>query len=211
MFGRLINSTRSKEGCLNVASSFRRPRRTTARLSVAVFGGAGPATPAAMEFACELGALLGDYGHRLVYGGSGSGLMGTLAWSAHQHGAQIVGVIPHSLHERELHIAAPPQTVRLTHTLGQRKDLMLDMADALIALPGGLEAADEILHVITLAQLKMHGKPLTLVETAGEWQPLLQFLKHMSTCGYADPLVVSRLHVATDIAEALQFISRRIS
>lgn len=184
------------------------PSPVTPGLSITVFCGAAAGTSDAVAIAHELGKLLAKRGHRLVYGGGGSGLMGALAWSAHESGAQIVGVIPHFLREREMCVAVPPQTVRITQTMGQRKDLMLDMADAFIALPGGIGTTDEILDVITLAQLHMHCKPLVLIETAAEWQPVLQMLSRVVSLGYAEPLVQSLLHVTTSAAEALEIIGR---
>jgi uncharacterized protein (TIGR00730 family) len=135
-----------------------------------------------------VGELLGRGGHRLVYGGGGSGLMGQVAWSAYEHGAAILGVIPRFLQEQERALEAPPQTVRTTETMCERKDLMIAAADAFLALPGGFGTVDEILDVISLSYLKVHDKPLVLLQTNREWEHFEALLKGIVGHGYADPL-----------------------
>ena len=178
--------------------------------SVAVFCGARPGTPAAARAAREIGELLGRGGHRLVYGGGGSGLMGELAWAACEHGADILGVIPEFLHERERSIAAPPQTVKITETMSERKAVMLDEADAFIALPGGYGTVDEILDVIALTYLYAHRKPLVLLQLDGEWDAFAGTLDGLVRDGYADPLPAGLFHITGDAAEALSIVERAV-
>src|SRR5690606_31291909 len=95
-------------------------------LSVCVFAGARHGRDEAVVTAAgELGALLGRRGHRLVYGGGGSGLMGVVSWAAHRAGAPVTGVMPKFLYEIERAVAAPPQTLVLTTTMAERKTEML--------------------------------------------------------------------------------------
>jgi cytokinin riboside 5'-monophosphate phosphoribohydrolase len=155
----------------------------------------------------ELGELLGQNAHRLVYGGSGTGLMGKLAEAAHIHGSQIFGAIPQFLFTRERDIAAPSQVLRITHTICQRKDAMLAMADVFIAVPGGLDTLDEVLDVISLSCLGLNTKPLLLLETCGEWQPLLDLLDRLSEDGQADPMDDELFRVVGSAAEALEIVN----
>lgn len=168
--------------------------------SVAVFCGARPGTPEAVAAAREIGELIGAGGHRLVYGGGGCGLMGELAWSASDNGAEILGVTPRFLFERERHVAAPPQTVHVTDSMAERKRVMLDEADAFIALAGGYGTLDEVLDVIGLTYLAVHRKPLVLLQADGEWDGLVDVLAALVGSGYADPLP-SGLFAVTDTAE----------
>lgn len=183
------------------------PARLPAARSVAVFCGARPGTPAAVRTAREVGELIGRDGHRLVYGGGGSGLMGELAWSAYRHGAPVLGVVPQFLFERERGIAAPPQAVEITGTMCERKDVMLASADAFIALPGGFGTVDEILDVIALTYLDAHRKPLVLVQPEGEWEEFLSLLAGIVRQGYADPLSTAALHVVDNAAAALAILA----
>ncbi|MEV0644093.1 TIGR00730 family Rossman fold protein [Phytomonospora sp. NPDC050363] len=192
------------------ASTHASPRRPTGT-SVAVFCGARPGTPAAAAVARRVGELLGRGGHRLIYGGGGSGLMGELAWSAYEHGAGILGVLPGFLHEKERNIAAPPQTVRLTESMDERKAVMLAEADAFLALPGGYGTVDEILDVISLTYLEQHRKPMALVQVEGEWVGLAEVLDGLVRGGYADPLPGDLFQVMDDPVKAVELVTAPVA
>jgi uncharacterized protein (TIGR00730 family) len=176
-------------------------------LSVAVFCTAGPGTPTTVKIAQELGEMIGQNAHRLVYGGSSVGLMGKLAEAAHTHGSQIFGAIPLFLFERDHGTVAPSQVLRITRTICQRKDAMLAMADVFIALPGGLDTIDEVLDVVALSCLGLNTKPLLLLETRGEWQPLLDLLGRLTEDDRAKPLDDRLLRVVASAAEALTIVN----
>lgn len=173
--------------------------------SIAVFCGARSGSPEAVAAAREIGELIGAGGHRLVYGGGGCGLMGELAWSAWDGGAEILGVTPRFLHERERHVAAPPQTVRITDTMAERKRVMLDESDAFIALAGGYGTLDEVLDVIGLTYLAVHRKPLVLLQADGEWDGLVEVLESLVGSGYADPLPTGLFTVADTAEHAMKY------
>lgn len=179
-------------------------------LSIAVFCGARTSGETVVLLAERIGRLLGERGHRLVYGGGGAGLMGTVAWSAFKAGADILGVTPVEIREREAAIAAPPQDTRITATMSERKSIMMDAADAFIALPGGYGTVDEILDVISLSYLGMHRKPLCLLHTDGEWDALHETLRTLVGSGYADPLPADLFHVTEDPAAAVDFCERQV-
>lgn len=187
------------------------PARRHRPLSVTVFCTADLGTPATVKIAQELGKLIGENGHRLVYGGSGTGVMGELAQAAHRHHSPIIGVIPQFIFEREHNrdddAGAPPQILRLTQTVCQRKDIMLAMADIFIAMPGGLETVDEALDVISLSCLHLNTRPLLLLQTCGEWEPLLNLLARLVEDGQADPMDDELLHVVGSASEALDIVN----
>lgn len=175
-------------------------------LSIAVFCSSAPGTPVAESLARDVGRQLGEGAHALVYGGDGSGLMGEVVRTAHAHGSQIFGVIPMPLYERGLGIAGPSKVVRITKTFSQRKDVMCAMADAFIALPGGLDTCADVLDVISLSYLGLNQKPIALIETCGEWQPMLDLLGRIAQDCLEGPPVDRLLRVAPSAAEALKFV-----
>ena len=183
------------------------PARRCRPLSVAVFCSGGPGTPATVKIAQELGELIGKNRHHLVYGGGGAGVMGELAQAAHRHHSQIVGTTPHFIFERADSNGAPPQVVRLTQTICQRKDIMLAMADIFIAMPGGLETVDVALDVISLSCLDLNTRPLLLLQTCGEWEPLLNLLTQLVEDGQADPMDDELLRVVGSASEALDIVN----
>ena len=137
------------------------------RRSVCVFCSSAGGLPEVYRSAArDLGAELAARGHRLVYGGGNVGLMGEVAHSVHEHGGTVVGVIPKGLVDRELayHLA---DELLVTGTMRERKAEMDARADAFVALPGGFGTLEELLEVLTLRQLRLHDRPIVLVNVAG--------------------------------------------
>ncbi|MEV4397434.1 TIGR00730 family Rossman fold protein [Nonomuraea sp. NPDC049607] len=174
-------------------------------LTICVFCGARPGLHAGdAETARRLGRLIGSRGHRLLYGGGGSGLMGELAWSAQRHGAPITGVIPTFLYERERGIAAPPQDTVLTTTMGERKSAFLTRADAFVALPGGFGTLDEVLEVISLNQLEVLAKPIVLVDSEGFWGRFVALVRDLAHRGFTEPGFGPHCSVTDSAEDALR-------
>ena len=185
------------------ADSDRRARR-----SVCVFCSSAGGLPEEYRSAArELGRELAGRGHRLVYGGGNVGLMGEVARSVHAHGGTVVGVIPQGLVDREL-AYDPADELVVTETLRERKAKMDARADAFVALPGGFGTLEELLEVLTLRQLRLHDRPIVLVNVAGYWDPFLAMVQDMVDQGFA-PLGEGTLFSvaktpadAVDLAEA---------
>jgi hypothetical protein len=113
----------------------------------------------------------------LVYGGGGVGIMGVLADAALAAGVEVIGVIPRPLASREL--AHPGLTdLRLVDSMHERKATMAALADGFIALPGGLGTLEEMLEILTWAQLGIHTKAVAALNTAGYWDHLIRMLGH---------------------------------
>ena len=143
---------------------------------ICVFCGASPgARPAYREAAEDLAGLLAGEGVGVVYGGGGVGLMGALADAVLAAGGEITGVIPRSLLERE--IAHRDVTdMRVVESMHERKALMAELADAFVALPGGIGTLEELFEVYTWAQLGLHRKPCGLVNVEGYYDGVAAFL-----------------------------------
>jgi len=152
-----------------------------------VFAGSSVgARPAYAAAARALGAELGRRGLGLVYGGGSVGLMGVLADAALEAGGEVIGVIPAGLATREL--AHPRVTeMRVVGSMHERKGTMASLADAFVALPGGLGTLEETLEILTWAQLGIHTKPVGALDVEGYWGGLRRMLAHAVEEGFARP------------------------
>jgi uncharacterized protein (TIGR00730 family) len=145
---------------------------------LAVFCGSNPgARSDYLKATKDFGALLAARGVGIVYGGSSVGLMAALADSALDDLGEVIGVIPRVLVEREVANTALTD-LRIVDSMHQRKALMAELADGFVALPGGIGTLEEFFEVWTWGQLGMHAKPCGLLNVAGYFDPLLEFLDH---------------------------------
>jgi len=138
-----------------------------------VFAGARTGgDPAFQRAAAELGRLLARRRICLVYGGGRVGLMGTLADAALERGGEVIGVIPTALVAREVaHLGL--SELRTVESMHERKAEMARLADAFLALPGGLGTLDELMEACTWTQLGIQAKPCGLLNVAGYWDGLI--------------------------------------
>jgi uncharacterized protein (TIGR00730 family) len=145
---------------------------------VLVFCGSSPGRlPEYTERAAEVGRLLADRGLEAVYGGASVGVMGALADAALAAGGKVIGVIPRRLLESEIAHAGVTK-LHIVETMHERKALMGELSDVVMALPGGTGTLDELFEFFTWNQLGLHHKPLGLLDVADYWEPLLGFLRH---------------------------------
>jgi uncharacterized protein (TIGR00730 family) len=158
----------------------------------------------------NLGRLLAERGIRLIYGGGNIGLMGILADEVLRGGGQVIGVIPRHLVERELAHAGATE-MRIVSCMHERKALMAELADAFVALPGGIGTFEELLEIMTWAQLGLHNKPIGLLDVCGYYRPLLALLQNAAHEGFLQPENQGLLTVATDPAELLDQLAASIS
>ena len=165
-------------------------------------GSANGADPIYAQTAKELGQRMAAAGIGLVYGGATVGIMGILADAVIAGGAEVIGVMPEVLMDREI------ANRGITHfhvvkTMHERKALMYDHADAFIALPGGYGTLDEFIEIVTWAQLKLHQKPCILINTNGYYDGFLAVLDHAMSQGFLKPENRKLIQVAKDTASAL--------
>jgi uncharacterized protein (TIGR00730 family) len=145
---------------------------------VCVFGASSPGARGSYATAAEaVGAVLARHGVGLVYGGGAVGLMGTLADAALAAGGEVTGVIPASLVAREVGHRGLSD-LRVVASMHERKALMEELADGFVALPGGSGTLDELMEIVTWAQLGLHRKPIGLLDVDGYFEHLTAFLDH---------------------------------
>jgi len=175
------------------------------KISLCVYCGSRPGElPIYSEAARAVGHEIGRRGWQLVYGGGRAGLMGVVADAALEAGASVVGVIPHSLMDRELgHVGLTE--LHVVDTMHQRKTLMAERSDAFLALPGGIGTFEELFEVWTWRQLGYHDKPIGLLNVAGYYDALLRFLQHSLDQGFMASAQSELLEVDAD---ALALVER---
>lgn len=148
------------------------------------------------------GHLLASEGIGVVYGGATIGVMGAVADGALARGGEVIGVIPKAMTEVE--IAHQGTDLRIVDTMHERKALMADLADAFVALPGGIGTMEEVFEVWTWAQLGYHRKPVALLEVEDYWQALHRFVDHMENQGFLSAAHREMLIIEDDPAVLLR-------
>jgi uncharacterized protein (TIGR00730 family) len=152
----------------------------------------------------ELGRAIAGAGLRLIYGGGTKGIMGAVAAGTAQSGGQVTGIIPRFLMSKEATEQALGQLDELivTDNMHQRKHTMFEKSDAFVALPGGIGTVEEIVEIMTWAQLGHHRKPVVFCNINGFWNPMIALLDHMKAEGFihtshlVKPLVVDSAEAA---------------
>lgn len=156
--------------------------------SVCVFcGSSAGRDPLFSEMAVKMGENLAGRGARLIYGGGSVGLMGIIADAVLAAGGEAIGVIPRFLWEKEVGHKSLSK-MHIVDTMHERKAKMAELADAFVAMPGGLGTLEEIFEIWTWAQLGVHAKPIGFLNVSGYYDPLLQALDSMVEKGLLHPL-----------------------
>ncbi|MBZ9761079.1 TIGR00730 family Rossman fold protein [Mesorhizobium sp. CA14] len=168
--------------------------------SVCVYCGSSPGRDEAYIKAGHiLGRSLAKSGLRLIYGGGTKGIMGAVAEGALKAGGKVTGIIPRFLINKEATETALDKLDELliTDNMHERKHSMFEKSDAFVALPGGIGTVEEIVEIMTWAQLGHHRKPIVFANVKGFWDPMLTLIEHMSEEGFihtahrVKPLVVN--------------------
>ncbi|MBR6352659.1 MAG: TIGR00730 family Rossman fold protein [Oscillospiraceae bacterium] len=173
-------------------------------MNICVFGAsADKLDPAYFAAAEELGALLHALGHRLIYGGGKDGLMGACARGVIRAGGRPLGIAPRFFDEPGI-LDHEGAELLFTETMAERKSLMLESAEAFIALPGGIGTLDEFFEALTLRQLGQHGKPIVLLNTLGFYDALDAVLRSLALDGFMSAQVLEAYALCASPAEALR-------
>jgi uncharacterized protein (TIGR00730 family) len=153
--------------------------------------------------ATQLGALLAARGVGLVYGGGRVGLMGAAADAALAGGGEVIGVIPKAICDLEVqHLGCTE--LHVVDSMHVRKQMMHDLSDGFLSLPGGHGTFDELFETITWLQLGYHQKPVALLNVDGYYDGLLQMLDHALAEGFLTPFVRELLLVDEDLERLLE-------
>jgi uncharacterized protein (TIGR00730 family) len=151
---------------------------------ICVFCGSRPGNrPEYVTVARQLGSLLAERRIGLVYGGASVGIMGAVADAALKNGGEVIGVIPGGLVQRELAHDRLTE-LRVVESMHERKALMSELSDAVIALPGGLGTFEELFETITWSQLGIHRKAFGVLNVAGFYDALLALIDHAIAEGF---------------------------
>lgn len=160
----------------------------------------------ARELAAEFGAACGERGLRLVYGGSGRGLMGIAARAAAAAGGEVLGFMPRHLVRPE-RAAENIGTLVIVESLAERKQRMSDAADIFVALPGGIGTLNELIEMLTLNDLGLQAKLMILCAGDGFWQPFVAMIERFRAYGVLRPSIERSLKVATSVGEVMRMIA----
>lgn len=149
-----------------------------------------------------VGTWIGRHHGQLIYGGGNNGLMGLVADATLQAGGRVVGVIPESLVIRE-YAKRDCTELHVVQSMHERKQMMAERADAFVALPGGIGTFEELFEVWTWRQLGYHDKPIGVVNVAGYYDRLIEFLNSSVSAGFMGPWQMDLLQVDTEPARLL--------
>jgi uncharacterized protein (TIGR00730 family) len=169
---------------------------------VAVFLGSSPGPPAHRDCVIALADGLVARGIGVVYGGAQVGSMGLLADRALAAGGEVIGVIPRGLFAREVPHRGLTRLVEVD-SMHQRKAQMAELADAFVALPGGVGTLEELFEIFTWGLLGIHDKPVALLDPDDFYGPLVEQLDRIVVEGYLAPALRARLPRVRDVDELL--------
>jgi uncharacterized protein (TIGR00730 family) len=161
--------------------------------------------PIYVQAAKAMGEAIARRGDELVYGGGKVGLMGTVADAALAAGGSVIGIMPQFLVDKEIAHKGLTE-LRVVDTMHNRKEMLMRIADAIIALPGGWGTYDELAEAVTWAQLGLHSKPIGILNVSGFYNPLLAQMDHAIAEGFVRPAHRDLLIVDEDIPNLLKRI-----
>ena len=175
---------------------------------ICVYCGSGPGTdPAFVAAARAFGAIMAKNSIGLVYGGGAIGIMGEISRAVLDNGGEATGIIPEFLVARE-HARESAHGLIVTRDMHERKRKMFEMADAFVALPGGVGTLEEIVEQMTWVQLGRHKKPILLANIQGFWKPLCALLEHMKRLDFIRGDLSFDLLVTDKVDEILPMLQK---
>jgi hypothetical protein len=178
---------------------------------ICVYCGSGPGTdPAFVAAARAFGVIMAKNGIGLVYGGGAIGIMGEISRAVLDNGGEATGIIPEFLMARE-HARDSAHGLIVTRDMHERKRKMFELADAFVALPGGVGTLEEIVEQMTWVQLGRHKKPILLANIKGFWEPLCALLEHMKKLDFIRGDLSFDLLVTGKVEEILPMLQKAAS
>ena len=172
--------------------------------SISVFCGANKGfDPVYAAAAVEIGQTFAQRKIRTVYGAGNVGLMGILADAALENGGEVLGVIPDFLKKKEVCHTGLTELI-VTRTMHERKQIMADRSDGFIILPGGFGTLDEFFEILTWRQLRLHNKPIGILDVGGFYQHLLAHINNMLEKGFLRDANLHLFTVADNLPDLLK-------
>ncbi len=177
-------------------------------MNICVFGASSNRLDSVyFEEAKALGLAMAQAGHTLVFGGGASGLMGACAAGAREAGGEIVGIAPRFFDEPGILLKDYGKLI-FTETMSERKSMMEDMAEAFIALPGGIGTYEEFFETLTLKQLGRHSKPMALLNTRGYYGPMVEMLEKTADSGFMSRSCIELFALCSTPGEAVEHCAK---
>ena len=177
--------------------------------SICVYcGSAFGHSPRFAEVATDLGQEMGRRGIRLIYGGGRVGLMGKVADAVMASGGEVTGIIPRHLEDDEVGHRGLTE-LKVVDSMHTRKRMMFDLSDAFVVLPGGAGTLDEAFEVITWRQLRLHDKPVIIVNVDGYWDKLIGLFDHIIDAGFARPATRQHFSVVNSIGRLFDLLAQQ--
>ncbi len=164
------------------------------------------ASPIYREAAIELGRALAQQSIGIIYGGANVGLMQAVAEASLLHGGRVVGVIPEVLVDLEIAHRGLTE-LHITTNMHTRKAMMGELADAFLVLPGGFGTFEEMFEVLTWQALRLHQKPVVLININGFYDKLLDFLDHCVAEGVLKPHARASLRIVSSVDEVFPLLA----
>lgn len=178
---------------------------------ICVYCGSGPGNdPVYLKAAREFGEILAKEQVELVYGGGNVGLMGEIAHAVLAEGGKVTGIIPEFLVARE-HAKGNVDHLIVTRDMHERKQKMFELADAFVALPGGIGTLEELVEQLTWAQLGQHKKPILVANIKDFWKPLCALIDHMKRIKFIRDDLDFSLLVADRVADILPMLRQAMA
>ena len=158
------------------------------------------------KWSYELGSYIAKNQQTLIFGGGGNGLMGQVAHGALDANGKVIGIIPNQLQPKE-GLVVNLTKAHFVNTMGERKQLMDDYADAYVVLPGGVGTFDELFDVWATAQTGFHQKPIFIANWSGYYDSLLLFLNQCVANGFVSDTHFEKIKVVSNLEQLVLGIS----
>ena len=177
-------------------------------MNIAVYLGSSPGKdPVFIQEARRLGAWIAASGNTLVYGGSDRGTMGALSEGALSRHGKVIGVMPRFMVQKGWQDDRLDQVI-LTQDMAERRKKMMDLADAYVAMPGGVGTLDEISEVISASRLSLIQGPVIVLNTHGFYEPLRELLEKMIAAGFYEKESLQKIVFAENTEEVISCLGK---
>jgi len=175
--------------------------------AVAVYcGSRNGEDPRYVKAAYRFGEILAQNGVRLVFGGGSVGLMGAVSHGVADRNGDAIGVITENLVRQEVANHRLP-VLEVVPSMHERKQRMFELADAFVVLPGGAGTLDEMFEILTWKLLRLHDRPIVVVDEGGYWQPLATLVEHIIDQGFAARQLPALYKVVSSVEDVLPALS----